>query len=311
MTSPTAATPTTDQDVNPRISFVIPAVNTYDDLRKALTALSRERATHAVEAVVVNRLGASVAQRTRTDFPWATVIEVPGDLPIPQMRARGFAVVRANTVAVIEDHVFIPNGWVSRVLDSAVQQGHVVAGPVGNVAIHTLVDRAAFLCEYSHCLPPVPSGESEWLPGNSVAYPADVLREHAHTVARGGWENELHASMRSSGCKLFFVSELEVGHDKHYSVWEYVSQRYLYARSYAGNRVRDKGLGARLAYAAATVALPAVLLLRIAQRVVARPAYRATFVAGLPLLLVFVTSWAVGEIVGYVAGAGNTLGKVK
>lgn len=302
---------TTPREATPDITFVIPAVNTIGDLRKTLAAIAADGAGHAVEIVVVSRLGTGQTQVIRGEYPGLEVLTVGDDLPIPQMRARAFEVARAPVVAVIEDHVQIPRGWIDAALRSRVRQGDVVAGPVRNVATSTLVDRAAFLCEYSHCLPPVAAGESDWLPGNSVAYPAPVLREHMHTVAAGGWENELHAAMRAAGHKLWFVSELEVGHDKHYTVWEYLSQRYLYARSYAGNRVRQRGAAVRLAYAAAGVLLPGVLMLRIVQRVWRRPEHRRTLVASLPLLGLFVASWGAGECVGYLMGAGDSLGRVR
>ena len=295
----------------PVMAFVIPAVNDFSDLQKTVGALLREGETDPLEICVVSRLGAIFSTRARREFPTVTLIEVPGDTPIPQMRARAFAVVDAPLVAVIEDHVQVPPGWVRRALASSGDTGDIVAGPVGNLATHTLVDRAAFLCEYSHCLPPVLSGPSDWLPGNSVVYPRDLLLVHGHTVARGGWENELHDAMKAAGRRLRFVAELEVGHDKHYSVWEYFSQRYLYARSYAGNRVRGKGLIPKLVYAGATLLLPAILLTRIARRVGHRPEYRTTFLRALPLLGVFVSAWAAGEVVGYLFGPGQALGKVR
>lgn len=297
-------------EVQPEIAFVIPAVNTVDDLRKTLAAVQAASDGRVIEVLVPFRLGPEAASRIRAEYPWVRVLEVGKEVAIPQMRARAFAEARAGVVAVIEDHVQVSRSWVGTALASRVREGDIVAGPVRNVATSTLVDRAAFLCEYSHCLPPVPSGESDWLPGNSVAYRADVLRQHMHTVAAGGWENELHAAMRGAGHRLWFVSELEVGHDKHYSVWEYLSQRFLYARSYAGNRVRGRGLVPRLAYAGASFLLPAILLARIVQRVWRRPAHRATLLASLPLLVLFVASWGAGECVGYLLGAGDSLSRV-
>ncbi len=298
-------------DTLPEVTFVVPAVNLYSDLQKTVRALLSEGQAHRLEICVVSRLGAAFAARAQAEFPSIRLLEVSADTPIPQMRARAFEAARAPVIAVIEDHVQVPPGWVSRVLQSVVVDGDVVAGPVRNVATSTLVDRAAFLCEYSHCLPPVPSGQSDWLPGNSVAYRADVLREHAHTVAAGGWENELHAAIAAAGRKLWFVSELEVGHDKHYSVGEYFSQRYLYARSYAGNRVRARGVLHKLVYASASALLPAMLLARISSRVWRRPEHRSTLVASLPLLVLFVLAWGAGECVGYLLGPGNALARVR
>ena len=105
--------------------------------------------------------------------------------------------------------------------------------------------------------------------------------------------------------------EIAVGHKKHYTVWEYTSQRYLYARSFAGARVRDRSLPARALYAAAAaVLLPPVLLARIVGRVWSRPPYRPMLLRSLPLLPVFVAAWAAGEVVGASFGPGDALSRV-
>jgi len=91
---------------------------------------------------------------------------------------------------------------------------------------------------------------------------------------------------------------------------EYLSQRYLYARSYAGARVAGAPLPKRLAYGAAALALPPLLFFRTVSRIVAKRRHRAELVRSLPLLAVFVVSWALGEMVGYVAGPGDSLAKV-
>lgn len=180
-----------------------------------------------------------------------------------------------------------------------------------NLATRTLVDRAAFICEYSHCLPPGPTGDSDWLPGNNVAYPATLLRPHVAIAAAGGWENEIHAAIKRSGGRLVFVPEMVAGHDMSYSVGGYLSQRYLYARSYAGNRLRGASFALRLAYSLATLALPALLLVRISRNTLRKSEYRKSLLMSLPLLILFVVAWAAGEVVGYLAGPGDALGRVQ
>jgi hypothetical protein len=116
--------------------------------------------------------------------------------------------------------------------------------------------------------------------------------------------------MRRDGVPLMLRPRISVGHKKHYTVGEYLSQRYLYARSYAGARVADASLPTRLGYGAAALALPPLLFYRTISRVVSKGRHRAELVRSLPLLAVFVVSWALGEMVGYVAGPGDSLAKV-
>lgn len=291
--------------------MVIPAVNGHDHLHPVLAALDRERAELVLETLVVSRLGPALREGILREWPWVRVLDVDAGTPIPQMRAAAFAAARAPLIAVIEDHVIVPAGWAQRVVAAARETGGIVGGPLENLATSTLVDRAAFLCEYSHCLPPGPAGESDWLPGNNVVYPAGALRQHAGIAEAGGWENEIHAAIRRSGGRLVFVPEMVAGHDMSYSLGGYIAQRYLYARSFAGNRLRGASFALRAAYATAALTLPPLLLLRISRNVLGNSRYRKSFLMSLPLLVLFVVAWAVGEIVGYLAGPGDALAKVR
>ena len=58
------------------------------------------------------------------------------------------------------------------------------------------------------------------------------------------------------------------------------------------------------------MALPPLLFYRTVSRVLSKRRHRAELVRSLPLLAVFVVSWAFGEMVGYVAGPGDSLAKV-
>jgi hypothetical protein len=172
------------------------------------------------------------------------------------------------------------------------------------------VDWAAFLCEYSHCLLPLPAGPSHWVTGNNVVYPRELLRRYRDRLTPERWENQLHDALRQDGVTLVCRPDIVVGHKKHYSVAEYVEQRFLYARSYAGARLACAGRVRRLLYGVAAFVLPPVLLGRIVVRVLAKKRHRGELVRSLPLLAVFVTAWAAGEVVGAWRGAGDAMERV-
>ena len=291
------------------LSIVVPSVNTLGDLLDCLQALEAQEGA-STEILVIDRIGESVRTAVRTRHPRARLIGVPQGTTIPQMRAIGFAESRGKCVAVIEDHVIVPRDWARRLLDAQESTKAVVGGSVENAATERLVDWAAFLCEYSHCIPPLPAGPAEWLTGNNVVYPRAVLERHRSTIEEGKWENHLHDALKRDGVSLVCVPEIIVGHKKHYTIGEYLSQRYLYARSYAGARVTGQPMVKRVAYGLAAFALPPVLFYRTLSRVVSKKRHRAELVRSLPLLALFVTSWALGEVVGYWAGPGDSLGKV-
>jgi hypothetical protein len=147
--------------------------------------------------------------------------------------------------------------------------------------------------------------------GNNTTYRRELLeRFHAATTS-GRWEDHLHAVLREHGIHLYCHPEIVAGHRKHYTIREYVSQRYLYARSYAGARVGRASVARRLVYGAgAATLLPPLLLTRIVGRVWARPAYRRALIRSLPLLPLFVAAWAAGEVAGAWMGPGDALSRV-
>lgn len=291
------------------LSVVVPAVNTLGDLIDCLDALDRQRGDVDLEVLVIDRLGAPCRSQIRNRFPWARVLEVPGDCTIPEMRATAFRAATRGAVAVIEDHVIVPAGWASRMLAALGDGVQVVGGSVENAATATVMDWAAFLCEYSHLIPPIPGGPVDSLTGNNVVYRRELLERFRAVTEAGEWENYLHDRLRQNGVALICHPDIVVGHKKHYSFREYMTQRFLYARSYAGRRAKGSAVK-QTGYAVASLVLPPLLFYRIVSRILTKGRHQRELVRSLPLIAMFVSSWAAGEVVGSLFGEGDALSKV-
>ena len=291
------------------LSVVVPAVNTLDDLIGSLTALEAQSDVQ-LEILVVDRLGDEVRAEIARRFPRARILPVPHGTTIPRMRELAFDAATGDAVAVIEDHVIVPPGWARALLDARRDTGAVIGGSIDNAARSSVIDWAAFLCEYSHCITPLPAGPTNALPGNNVIYDRSLLQRYRDTIAAGKWENHLHDAMHRDGVPMILRPEIGVGHKKHYTVGEYLSQRFLYARSYAGERVKGMPLAKRLSYGAAAFALPPLLMYRTVTRVLSKRRYRMQLMLSIPLLVLFILSWTAGEIVGYWAGPSDSLSRV-
>jgi Glycosyl transferase family 2 len=298
-------------NVRPALSVIVPAVNGEAPLVETLQALESAGASGPpLEVIVLNRCGDALGSAVSARFAGVTVVPVASGTSIPRMRAVGFTLATAPAVGVIEDHVIVPPDWPRRMLAGLEAGADVVGGAVINGATDRTVDWAAFLCEYSHMMPPLPAGPGGPITGNNVVYRRSVLEAFASTAAEGRWEDHLHAAMRSGGVRLVCHPEIVVVHKRHYSIREYASERYLYARSFAGLRYQSLTAPARLFVAAGTLALPVVLLYRIVSRLVVRRRHLSHLARALPLLALFVLAWAAGEAVGCLAGPGDALARV-
>jgi hypothetical protein len=292
------------------LSVVVPSVNGWSDLDGCLAALEVQRRDVSLEVLVVDRIGEAIRANLLVRYPWVRLIEAAPGTTIPDLRAMAFQAAQGRSVAVIEDHVLVPPGWARQLLEAQARGEDVVGGSVENAATDRTVDWAAFLCEYSHLLPPLQDGPSDWLTGNNTVYRRSLLERYRAVTEQGRWENHLHDRLREDGVTLYCRPGIRVGHKKHYTVWEYLSQRYLYSRSYAGARVAGRPAPRRVAYGLAAFVLPPVLFYRTVSRIWRKRAYRPELVRSLPLLALFVTGWAAGEVVGAWFGPGDALSRV-
>lgn len=294
----------------PGLSVVVPAVNTVKDVLDCLAALEKQRDDVDLEVVLINRIGAPLREAVPARFAWVRIIEVEPRTTIPRMRAIAFRDATKDAVAVIEDHVMVPDGWAIHLLAALDKSSGVVAGSVENAATSSLLDWACFLVEYHHLIPPIDSGVVEGVTGNNVVYRRDLLQRFEEVIDAGRWENHLHDAMKSEGIDLICHPEIVIGHKKHYTFGEYLSQRYLYARAYAGARVANETTGKKIFYGLSAFALPAILYLRIMGAIISKKKHLGLLVLSQPLIACFILSWTLGEIVGYLKGPGDALGRV-
>ena len=60
-----------------------------------------------------------------------------------------------------------------------------------------------------------------------------------------------------------------------------------------------------------TAALPMVIMMRVTREVLRRRRHVGRFVRTAPLVALFSVIWSVGELVGYLAGPGDSLVRVR
>jgi len=290
------------------LSVVIASVNGMPYLGRCLDALA-ERAPEA-EVVVADWTDEATRAQVRERWPSVKLLSFDEQKTIPELRAAGVFAAAGPVVALIEDHCLVAPGWAA-LLETAHAEGHEVAGgPIRNVVTERIRDWAAFFCEYSAVMEPMPHGAVAGLPGMNVSYGPKALAAIADLLHEGRWETWLHPRLQERGFELWCEPDAVVEHDKDFDLGEFLSQRYHYSRSYAGMRNADLG-ARRVLYALGTPLLIPLLYARMARNVFARGRARRQFLLATPLVLLYTVVWAFGEAVGYAFGGGQSLLKVR
>jgi hypothetical protein len=102
-----------------------------------------------------------------------------------------------------------------------------------------------------------------------------------------------------------------VRHIKSFRLGYFLTQRFHFARSYAAMRWGGKTWTKRLLFAFCSLALPAFLCARVTRTVLKKRRRIGLFVLASPLVFMFLTVGAFGELVGSLFGPGASLEKVE
>ena len=305
-----ANTETEKMDI--KLSVVIAAVNGWKCLDECLASLESDRHKYGAEIIVVERLGEKLAGQVRNKYLQTLVIEAGRDTTIPGLRSLGIKAAKGAIIAILEDHTNVDPAWYDELFKwHATGSYGVVGGAVENACLDRPLDWATFFCEYSAFMPPIEGGPDGDIPGNNTSYTRASLDLAGDLIDQGVWEGFLHARLKEKGVKFYCAPKMLVWHKKPFGFWEFMSQRYFLARSYAGMRVEGAPLAKRLFYTAASGILPLLLGWRIGRRTLAKKRYTREFWRSAPLLALFLLSWSFGEFCGYLLGQGNSTARVE
>ena len=161
---------------------------------------------------------------------------------------------------------------------------------------------AAYFCEFSHWMPGSPQGLVFEVPTCNMGVSRTSLQA-AGPFLEGVYcsDSEFHWRLRAMGRETRFVPAMKVSHITAGGWNMLAGHEFFHGRSYGRMRVRRGGVtGRRLWLARLSGAfLPAWLAVKTTSRVLSRRRYLSEFTLCLPLFLVAITSWGVGELAGY------------
>ena len=294
-----------------KFSVVIPCVNGLPVIAECLTAIRDSAVGHDVEIIVIDRTGPATCESLEGSFSEIKLVSVAPATGIPEMRSVGFDISTGEFVASIEDHCIVPKDWFLHI-GEAHRRGHsVVGGSVENGCVDTLTDWAAFLCEYSNFMAPIPHGEVDFVAGNNVSYERKSIEQLDVSLRKNYWEYFLQAEMVNNGTRMFSDPSITLIHKKTFGFFYFLSQRFHYSRSFAAMRRGRSTTALWFLYLAYVPFLPFHSIYRIGANVYRKRRHKREFWASLPILALFLLSYAAGEAAGHLAGPGDSLAKVE
>jgi len=249
-----------------------------------------------IVAVTINPLAELV-----TRFGWVQWLDPTPDALIPNLWSKGMAAASGEIVAITIAHFVAAPDWVEQIrqahrrLDSA-----GIGGPIDPPVGGSAVDWATYFLRYSNYFKYEQEQVATDIAGDNASYKRDFIAAHWESISEGFWEPGFHRLLLAAGQSLTFVPRIRVTQRASFGIRRFCAQRLSHGRHFGRDRMRDKSWIFRLASLVAAPLIPVMLLAKIVLRLTTKPSYLGPFLAALPVMLLFIVSWAVGEAWGYV-----------
>ncbi len=287
----------------PSLSVVIAATDSARAVESCLRSLGHSDRVEVIVVAACDRVAPEVPP------PGVRWIAAEPGCGVPRLRRLGLERASAPVVAFTEDSCRLEAGWREAWLD-AFRDPTVLAatGPVEHAQGGSIVDWAVFFCEYAPFLRPHAGtasieflGQGDRLAGNNFTARRAWLLE-ANGEDDGVHEHALPTQITARSGRVVRVSGAVALHARCYSAREALADRLRFGLDFGRLRAASEPGGRRIA---ATVLGPAILPIQLAKLAVTMARNRrhlARFVAASPVTTALLTTWSVGEWLGWMLG---------
>jgi hypothetical protein len=224
---------------------------------------------------------------------------------VPRLRGLGIAQARADLIALIEDDCVVADGWCRAAIATAGECA-AVGGSVEPGPYCKPLDWAVYFCEYGRFMLPLPVGLDAPLTGNNVVYSRQALSDLPDAARLDFREAFIHAAWQRAGTPTRVSESLVVRNVNTWSLRHVTTVPFHHGRAYAAERFGARPAPVRVAVAAVGLGLPFLKLFRLAAGTLSRGRLIGRLLVAFPWAMIFVGSWSAGEILGCLAGPGDS-----
>lgn len=300
----------------PLLSVVMVTPRSIQTCRRTLGYLRNQTIRQHIEFIVVapSRAELELDPSELSAFHSWQVVELGDVRSTGSATAEGVRAARAPVVIYGEEHSYPEPDWARVLVEGHAEPYAAVGSAMGNANPQTLTSWAHLFGQFGPVVTPVVSGARTWLAGHHTSYKRDALLSYGERLGEM-LDNEcaLHIDLRERGHQLFLAGEAISNHINISRPSAYFRLDYLGQRGFAATRYRagEWSLLRRLLYVGASPLIPIVRLTRIVREI--RRSGRAPQLLPRVLFIIIpaLLCGAVGEAIGYVAGAGAGLSTEK
>ncbi len=286
----------------PDLSVIVASYDSGHTIADCLHSLRNQETQKKFEVIVVDSSNDGTAQLVAGHFTEVVLLtyaerKYPGDA-----RNIGINRAQADIVAFIDADCIADGNWIDAILAAHKDPVLVIGGSIGNAIPSNYVGWAAYFCEFS-----------EWMPGSqrswrtnmataNISYKKSAFQQYGRFIeGTYGSDTDFNWRLGRAGHRVLWIPEISVRHKSLKRLGKFLRHEFHHGKDCGRMRIasRNFSLFRRWVYATCFALIPAKLFAVIAFRNFRYRGYLSHFLKTIPLLMVALYAWSLGELVAY------------
>ncbi len=285
---------------NPKLSVVLASQNAKNSVVECLTVLESQRGGREIEFIVADNSTDGTTEIINTQFPDVRLLNAPKDSLIPELWELAICASNGDVIALTTTHFIPTNNWIEEILKAHDSPYSGIGGAIENDESEGIVSWAIYFCRYSAYMLPFEPRVVDDFAADNASYKRRAIERCEHARRGGFWESFIHAELRREGLQLLKTPNIVMRHKKSFSFSGFMKQRFRHGRQFGSTRRKNISGFKRMIYTLFSPLIPCIFMWRITRQVANKRRHVKEFFLSLPVLTLFLLSWAVGELSGYV-----------
>lgn len=285
-----------------RLSVVVVSIRSHSFLRATLDAILAND-LRDVEIVVVDCCSEEPMSNLVDAYPSVRFFHAPQKACVSFLAGTGLKYAKGTIVALTDTSCMVSPNWVVRILQAHESALLAIGGSVEPNGRMSLLDWAAYFCDYGQFMSPLKAGSVGVLPGNNISIKRSALAKNTELVMPAFRKTLWCEKIRSEGAELNCDPAIETYFANSVRMVPFLIRRYRNARCFASMRSNEMTKLKRLLHFVASPLVLIVLLQRTIRAIVPKKRYTTQLILSVPFLVLAFIFWSLGEACGYLTGS--------
>lgn len=286
-----------------QVSVIIPAYNATQTIERCLESLKGQANQECFEVIVVDSSDDDTPILVNHLFPHVQLYHFETRLFPGNARNYGVTQSQGTILAFLDADCWVEPTWINQIIAAHKQTEHpVVGGAIANGNPESYVGWGYYFSGLSQWMPQTSLGERIDIPTGCLSCKRWAFEQYGPFLEGSLCEDTLfNWKLADAGYKAWFVPTIQVFHTNITDLDELIKRKIKHGKAFAQLRVVEKqfSLWKQTIYAMGSVLLPFIIARQRISHVLRAKTYWRQFILTLPITLIGILCWSLGEFLGY------------